>query len=392
MEHFDEQKCHYLMKNGFKTKKIKYIKSDKTCELSDYLFTKVKLFFKLNNFLVCENIDEAEIVLFDTCGYSQFQIDYIENKIDSVLRSISNNHDEDKLIIIFGCLPKITDKYNLDSRVICIGSKDLNQFNRLFQTKIRIQDINALQINNHDGIGTYQSYLKKESAYVYIGQGCLNNCTYCNIKKAKGNIGSVPLDKIQEDVNQLIKNEKFNFTLLADDCGSYGVDIGTNIVELLDTIFSLDSRIKVNIIYFYPSLLIKHFPDLKKYFIEGRISYINIPLQSSSDRILDLMNRNYKVNDVTRIIQEIKSLDHNIWIMTHIIFCFPSETYDEFKSIMSISEYFDEIAYSLYSDNKETIAYNLDHKIPKSECSKRVLQLENYLRENDINGIVVSKT
>ena len=199
--------------------------------------------------------------------------------------------------------------------------------------------------------------------YVLISQGCVNNCSYCNIKLAKGDVKSRPLPEIVEEVTDLVRSGKYEITLLSDDCGSYGYDSGTNITELISLLLNLDQRLRLKIYTIYPGLFLNHYPHLKQPLLTDRITYLCIPIQSGSRRILKLMNRNYNLNLITSMIHEIKERNPNIHLFTHFLFNFPTETIDDLK-------------------NKRTLASKIAPK-----CSDELRRIKTQLIRSELEGV-----
>ena len=200
----------------------------------------------------------------------------------------------------------------------------------------------------------------------------MNNCSFCTIRNAKGRVLSRRPEEILADVRRLAASGAREITLLSDECGSYGADIGTDLSGLLAKIAAADAKIRIKISTLYPGALLRLFPGLRPVFAAGRISYINIPLQSGSQRILGLMARRYDIKRVLKTVGEIRALSPKTWIYTHIIINFPTETHAEFLESLKASLYFNERMYIDYSDNRGTRASLLKPKVGRAEGRKRL--------------------
>lgn len=165
--------------------------------------------------------------------------------------------------------------------------------------------------------------------------------------------------------------------------------MGIDIADLLDRILGLDRGITLNLMNLHPLYLLKHFERLIPHFQNQKIGYVNIPLQSTSDRILKLMNRPYEVKKVLEAVESIRELSDSLWMTTHLIFGFPSETRAEFEDLMNVGRAFNEILYILYSDYDGIPASRLSPKISREEGQWRAARLKEYLDRNDIHGMLV---
>ncbi|MDD2907734.1 MAG: radical SAM protein [Candidatus Gracilibacteria bacterium] len=337
------------------------------CLLSDNKFVKIYNFFIVNNYKLTENIDITSIVILDLCGVNSELVDATHRKIEYYLNL-------GKKIILLGCISKIfIEKYG--DRLIYIDSKSYTDIEKYFEFSIGISKIGEYFHNGKiDILDTDNSFKKYESelsnfdkiAFIEISDGCQLNCSYCNIKKIKGNTVSQTKENIINQIIQEVNNKKTKIFLLSDDCGSYGSDIGTNIVELLKDIFSINSEIKVYITNIYPSYLVKYYEDIKKFIYGGRIPYILVPVQHYSPRILKLMNRSYDVEKITEVLKDIKK-NSKTELHNHIIFNYNEETLDEFMQALKFLNYYDKTFFFKYSDvnniyGNNHVSYDLDKK------------------------------
>jgi tRNA A37 methylthiotransferase MiaB len=185
-------------------------------------------------------------------------------------------------------------------------------------------------------------------AYVQIGSGCLNNCSYCVIKKARGNAVSRSIAEILSDIRKVYKKGMV-LNLVADDCGSYGFDIGENIFNLLSVIGKEFHGIAVELCYVNPTWLEKYPDEYLEIFKNFIINSINIPLQSGSDRIVQLMNRKYAVKNILSIIGKIKMISPNTMIWGNFIVDYPTETWKEFYLTLKASMHFHHYDTFIYS-------------------------------------------
>jgi MiaB/RimO family radical SAM methylthiotransferase len=345
-----------------------------TCEMSALSFGRLLQFFKLNNYKLSQDLSKADHVLINSCCVILGKRNDVEEKLQFALTlpHIRN-------VVMFGCFAGID---RIDSeKTIYISSKKIEDVDLFFEHHISIGDI-FINSFHQDFFIPYQRSHNPDARYVLIAQGCENRCSYCNIKNSKGATESKPVRDILREIEINVKQGFFEFILLADDCGSYGADIGTNIISLLTEILKSDSRIQLRIHYLFPQTLIKYAQQFKEVIASGRINYINVPIQSGSQRILTMMNRNYPINEVLSLLSDLKSISPHTWFYTHIIVNFPSETDDDLKLSLSSSEIFDECLFMNYSRNQLTQAYSLKDVDPEIEKS-RLSMVQSFL---DVNG------
>jgi len=363
-------------------KNVYLMNGSRQCEPSGYLLNQVVNYLKVNQYSISKDLSSCSVILINTCGVTQAKIRESEDLINDSLR-----YSHIKKIVVFGCLAEIEKRYNGLDKVFYVGPKELDKFNEIFEHKTRIEDTSDHVLDN-DLFIPYQSRMTNRDYYVMISQGCIHRCSYCNIKKAKGDISSRSAKDIVSEVGKGAKEGYKEFVLLADDCGSYGRDIGVSLANLISEILDVNKEIKIKISTIFPGDLIRMYPSLKEAIKTSRISYINIPIQSGSERILKLMNRNYDIKKLISIIKEIKEISQKTWLYTHVLFNFPTETREDFLKSMKSALHFDEIMAITYSDNPNTRSCGIRPKVEKKEKETRI-RLAKEIVHNHKKGIVV---
>jgi tRNA-2-methylthio-N6-dimethylallyladenosine synthase len=136
------------------------------------------------------------------------------------------------------------------------------------------------------------------------------------------------------------------------DTWSYWIDIWLNYSDLLNAINRIELDFKVKIHFLEPSRLEKLYSKIDKSFFRNRLDFINISLQTSSQRILKLMNRSYNINNILDIILDIRKMNENVRVNTTFMYWFPTETFEEFQDYFRMVKYFDYTDFILYSEKK----------------------------------------
>lgn len=318
--------------------------------------------FLLQNGLEIVNAPEqSDIIILSTCGFDQDREELSKSLVLEYIERFSTT----KQLIICGCLPKIaSDLFDLPN-VITIGPTELYKFDCFFEPSINIAEISASML--HESF-IDRDYGMLDQYYIQICQGCINNCSYCAIRKAKGYVSSKPMEWILSQIHHATKLGAKTIRLLADDCGSYGVDLGIDFADLLNEISEYDIFISVN--YIEPNRLITLYPKIRQQAL-NKLQFLNIPVQSTSNRIIDLMNRRYDIAVVLDLAREIRARVSDIFLETHIIYGFPSETRDEFEDTFRVLDYFDSAIYFYYTDRPNVESCRFHGKISRSEIIRR---------------------
>jgi len=362
--------------------KICLVSVEKECKSNSALSSQLIRYFIENNCVVIKNIHEADIIVVNTCGFNKEHEDFTVHILTHVLKKCRNGSK----VISVGCLNKINREIvNRTSQNIAIinnfseldllinAKKPFNYvdhyyydkslfnhivyFSRLYNNILGKILVNIIIRNSKKYPLTHMSQILDEEfcinkIYVQIGSGCLNNCSYCVIKKAKGSAISRSISAILSDIKKVYKRGMV-LNLVADDCGSYGFDIGENIFSLLKAIGQEFPGMPIEFCYINPTWLEKYPNEYLKIFKNYNVNSVNIPLQSGSDRIIKLMNRKYIVKNILNIIEKIKVISPNTMIWGHFIVDYPSEKWKDFYLTLRASKFFhscDFFCYSVKSD------------------------------------------
>ncbi len=347
------------------------IDPSKRCEPSAFLFTKAVNFFLANGYRMANDIDNCETILVNTCCVTEDKIAASKAALD-----FAKARGKGKRIVLFGCMASLPLPMLERVGLICIGPKNLDELEAHFPHQTSVNDILANQLSPNlyepgQGLG-YGDY------FIMIAQGCFNQCSYCNIKRSKGEVRSEPFETILPQIRKGLATGVEEFVLLADDCASYGHDLGTDLVQLIEQLFAAEPVFKLKLGYVFPEFLLNHFNGLKAIFGTGRIRYVNIPVQSGSQRILELMNRRYPIDRVIEAVQQLRGVAPQTTFCTHIMINFPTESHDDFLMSLAAADGFDEVIFLHYSENQGTIAASILPKVSEPEVLRRLEMASDY--------------
>ena len=343
----------------------------KRCEPSAFLFTKAVNFFLVNGYRMANDIDHCETILVNTCCVTEDKIVASKAALE-----LARARGKGKQIVLFGCMASLPFPSSERGDLISIGPKNLDELDTHFPHHSSVNDILVNQLSPdlyEPGQG-----LEYGDYFVMIAQGCSNQCSYCNIKRCKGEVRSEPAGTILPQIRNGLSLGVKEFVLLADDCASYGRDLGTDLVQLIEQLFTAGTGFSLKLGYVYPQFILKHFSGLKRIFGTGRIRYVNIPVQSGSQRILELMNRRYSIDAVMEAVRQLRDIAPGTTFCTHIIINFPTESHDDFLMSLAVADGFDEVLFLHYSDNRDTAAASLLPKVREPEIRRRLDMASHY--------------
>jgi threonylcarbamoyladenosine tRNA methylthiotransferase CDKAL1 len=341
----------------------------KLCDNNGYLTTRLSNFFTENGVEVVRDPEDADTVVITTCGFDQTREDESAELVNHYLRK----YDGAKEIIVSGCLTSIHPEA-LSPKLTLIGNKELQRFDDRFGATRKMETISGSALSDE--------YISREygfidAYYIQICQGCVSDCSYCAIKRAKGYVESKPIEKIIGDIERGRGLGFRRFMLLGDDCGSYGADLGVDLAQLLNTLTAFDIRILIN--YIEPGKFLSLYPRIEPSAFE-MMDFVNVPVQATSRRVIGLMNRRYDPERVMETVREIKSKFPALYLETHVIFGFPGETREEFRATLRLAEVFDAVIYFCYTDRKNVRSATLPGKVAGEELRQRIEEIVAHTR------------
>ncbi len=282
-----------------------------------------------------KNVKNSDMIIILTCGVKGST----QNKIMHRLK-IFKEEFSDKKVLIAGCLPRIITKKLEDDfpNFSMIGAYQIDKISDIVKKILKNERI--VEINFKKLKCVIPEIIKKEQPIV-IASGCLNKCAYCATKLAKGNLFSFPINKIVKNVKICVENGAEKILLTATDTGSYGKDIGTNLVELLKEVVEIKGNFKIRVGMMNPNDAKRYLDELIEIYKNPKIlKFLHVPIQSGSDRVLEDMNRNYSVKDFERVITKFRKEIPKIVISTDIICGFPTETKEDFEETLNLIKKF----------------------------------------------------
>jgi ribosomal protein S12 methylthiotransferase len=311
----------------------------------------------------------AETVIINTCGFIN---DAKEESIDTILRFIkANKSGLNKKLYVMGCL---SERYMdaLKSEIPEVKKYfGVNNMNEILQ-ELGISLNKSLQ---SERIITGPSHY----AYLKVAEGCDRSCAFCSIPLIRGKYISRPVEELVQESEKLASQGVKELILIAQDLSYYGLDIygSQKLPELVTALLEIDKIEWIRLHYLYPANFPKQLIPLMKE--NSRIcSYIDIPLQHISGKMLTLMKRSHGEAETRELLHTLRTELPGAAIRTTLIAGHPGETETEYNDLKDfISEFrFDRLGVFAYSHEEGTFSYdNYKDEVPERVKEARVAEL-----------------
>ena len=322
-----------------------------------------------NHYEIINNKDEADILIINTCGF-------IESSKKESINTILDNINKKQKVVVTGCLVN-RYKDELAKEIpevdLWIPIREYKNFNRLLAT-LDSDITNFEGLNDNYRLVSTGSY----SAYLKIGEGCSNCCTYCAIPLIRGPYVSRPYEDIIKEARELANDGYKELIVLEQDTTRYGLDLKEKktIVDLLKGLLEIKELAFIRLLYLYPDEITDELIDLIAK--EERLTpYFDIPIQHSEDKILKAMNRRGDKAYLTNLFNKIKTKIPNAILRTTVMVGFPGETKEDFDNLIKFVKdvKFDHLGAFTYSREEGTKSFDFPHQAREATKQKRLDEL-----------------
>lgn len=318
---------------------------------------RIRAFYLANGWREGASEADADHVIVSTCAYNQ----QYEDAAMADLAARRAHLKPGARFVAVGCLSKINPARFADAGAEAIGPLELERFDALaggtvpmsavHANTVRIDDYRAnpffLRLVSgkekleklsrkigYDIVPNWMATLPSPDWFFIRGAvGCRGRCTYCAVRRAKGRLVSTPLEVILEQTRAAAAAGVREISLAGDDMGAWGTDIGSNLADLLAAMIRVGEGFRINLRFIEPRYFIDLIDLLIPVFETGRISAFCLPIQSGSDRILERMGRDYRIDEVETALDRFAAIrGARPRLSTIIMVGFPGETDEEYAA------------------------------------------------------------
>ena len=383
-----------------------YMYNNNTC-------TRVKLFgldvenlFLENGYKKNKKSENSNLIIVNTCSFLKSKEKYFLD----LIKKINNDLKDRQQLVIIGCLPSINKEelLKINNKMILFG-RDLNKIKEYFNFEKSIKT-KATSVKDKLSFNKNLEYIfnklflrskhieyrlkRNKVCYLQISSGCQGRCTYCS-ERFTTKLKSRPINEILEAIETGISRDYKLFGLNSDDASAYGKDIDSSLDELLKEIVKIKEKVYFSIPEFNPNGLSE---EIINYLKDEKFLYITVPIQSGSQRILDLMEGPYKIDEVMEKIKLIKKNNKNLKINTHIIVGFPGESEEDFQKTKEVIQtgLFDRVKVFMYNERPKTKAKDFPNKVAEDIKLKRrneILKIEKIqnIKNFSLTNLILNK-
>lgn len=342
--------------------------------------------FKSQGYNIVNEVEEADIIIVNTCGFIQSAK---EEAINTIL-DMADYKEEGrcKALIVTGCLAKRYKKEIIESMPEVDLVVGVDEYERLPQ--ILSEFFNQKKVFNQCKFTQKLDYLNRmvsstyPLAYIRISDGCDNKCSYCAIPLIRGGFVSRQMEDILKEAEELAAKGIKEICIISQDTSKYGLDIygELKLAELLKRMSEIEGIKWIRILYMYlyetTDELIEEIGKNPKV-----CNYFDIPIQHLNTKMLEDMNRHDTKEVIYNRIKKIREIIPDAILRTTCIVGFPGETEEQFEELIDgIKELkFDRLGAFTYSREEDTASYDFPNQINEDVKERRLKRLFEVQKE-----------
>lgn len=336
-----------------------------------------------NGYSITKQLEDADVVLVNTCSIRE----NAEQRIYGRLGNFKTIKDQkpDVVVGVLGCMAERLRSDLVDKKKIVDVVVGPDEYRRL-------PELIDIAFNGDKGIGvklskteTYDDIIPHREdglqAWISVMRGCDKFCTFCVVPFTRGRERSRTVSSIVEEVKELSNRGFKEVTLLGQNVNSYSDDDSADkadFADLLSACAQVDATMRIRFTTSHPQDLsekllysIAQYPNI--------CNYIHLPVQSGSNRILELMNRTYTIEHYLRLIDRARKIIPGVSFSTDIISGFPTETYEDHIMTLDVMREvnFDGAFMFKYSPREGTKAFKMNDDVAEETKTKRLQEIIN---------------
>ena len=317
--------------------------------------------------------EECDTVIINTCA---FVADAAKESVETIIEEALHG----KKIVVTGCLvERYKEKLSelLPEVNLFIGRNYYDEIEHLIGKKGFF-----LKEGNFSETFPRKVLTSKPSAYLKIQEGCDNRCSYCSVPDIRGGLRSRSPEEIKTEFEWLLENGFREINIIGQDITSYGRHGGPGFLQLLRHLLEVKGDYFLRLLYMHPKRIDAELMDFVS--SEDRIiKYMDMPIQHSEDKILNLMGRGYGKTDLEGLMRAVRNTIPGATLRTTVIVGFPGETDEDFERLLDfIKEWeFDMLGAFMYSREEGTPASKLKGQVKKSVKQARYNRIMEIQKE-----------
>ncbi|MFY8327326.1 tRNA (N6-isopentenyl adenosine(37)-C2)-methylthiotransferase MiaB [Pseudoalteromonas sp. ZZD1] len=361
------------------------------CQMNEYDSQKMAdLLDATNGYQLTEEAGEADVILLNTCSIREKAQEKVFHQLGRW--KLLKDDKPDLIIGVGGCVAS-QEGDSIRQRApfvdVIFGPQTLHRLPEMIKQVqgnkgSSVVDISFPEIEKFDRLPEPKA--EGPSAFVSIMEGCSKYCTFCVVPYTRGEEVSRPLDDVLLEVAQLAEQGVREVNLLGQNVNAYrGETYDGEICYFSDLIRYVAAIDGIDRIRYTTSHPVEFTPDIIDAYadVPELVDHLHLPVQSGSDRILNLMKRGHTALEYKSTIRKLRKIRPNLSMSSDFIIGFPGESKMDFEATMNlINDIGFDMSFSfIYSARPGTPAADLPDDVSEQEKKERLYLLQNRITQ-----------
>ncbi|RLF61672.1 MAG: hypothetical protein DRN16_03350 [Thermoplasmata archaeon] len=315
--------------------------------------------------------EAADVIIINSCALTG----QTEKKI---LKRLTELKDSGKKVLVAGCLPEVS-KEKIEFAMPEASIMGVTSFMNVAGVIEKMADYKVERLKDRPDtlIGKQRIRINPAVGIVQIAEGCLDNCTFCVERTTRGTLVSYEPDAIIREVQKAVDEGIREIHLTAQDVAAYGFDTGVRLPALLRKLSCIQGDFKIKLGSMNPANVLKILDDLILAFNHPKIyRFLDIPIQSGSNKILYAMKRNYTNEEFKMIVAAFRKKYPDMNFSTDVLVGFPGETDEDYGKTVNVVTDVKPDVVNIYQYTKRPFASAGDTDVPSWKVKNRAVEME----------------
>ncbi|MDC3205960.1 tRNA (N6-isopentenyl adenosine(37)-C2)-methylthiotransferase MiaB [Candidatus Pelagibacter sp.] len=359
------------------------------CQMNEYDSNRIYDSVKKIGYVKTENYEDANCYLLNTCHIRDKAKEKVYHEIGRVKKIFRLK--QKPLVIIAGCVAQAENQEMLRREPyidLVVGPQSYHKINdtilNYVQKKKKIEETEFDAVSKFKYFNKIKNEAGKVSSFLTIQEGCDKFCHFCVVPYTRGPEYSRPFGQIIDEAKYLSEKGTKEIILLGQNVNAYN-DGKKRLSNLIMEIEKIKNVKRIRYTTSHPKDMTEDLIDVYKN-SQKLMPLVHLPVQSGSDKILKLMNRNHTIKDYLYIFEKLKKINSKIEFSSDFIIGYPGEKEEDFENTLSLIKKINFInSYSfIFSARPGTVAFGLE-LTDKKISTQRLETIQNKLYENQMN-------
>ncbi len=360
------------------------------CQMNEYDSQKMAdLLDATNGYQLTEEAEDADVILLNTCSIREKAQEKVFHQLGRW--KLLKDDKPDLVIGVGGCVASQegeTIRQRAPFVDIVFGPQTLHRLPEMIKqvqnNEGSVVDVSFPEIEKFDRLPEPRA--EGPSAFVSIMEGCSKYCTFCVVPYTRGEEVSRPLDDVLLEIAQLAEQGVREVNLLGQNVNAYRGDTHDGEIchfsDLLRYVAAIDGIDRIRYTTSHPVEFTQDIIDAYAD-IPELVDHLHLPVQSGSDRILNLMKRGHMAIEYKSTIRKLRKIRPNLSMSSDFIIGFPGETQEDFEATMQlINDIGFDMSFSfIYSARPGTPAADLPDDVSEDEKKQRLYILQDRINQ-----------